>query len=261
VLFCDLVDAAELSERLDLEDASEVIRAYQATCAEVVERFKGHIAQYPGDGLLVYFGFPLTHEDDALRAVHTGLGIIEGVERLNTYLQREKGIRLDVRLGIHTGLVVAGDTSELPILGELNLAARLKELAEPGTIIISNATYRLVQRRFHCQSLGSHSLGGLSQQVVVYRVLKEQEDQYERTPLAGRQQEMGLLLERWAQIGEGMGQVVVLSGEVGIGKSRLVQEVKTHVAGELHAQLECWCWPYYQRLNSRSGELREQEIK
>jgi class 3 adenylate cyclase len=134
-----------LSERLDLEDVSEVLRAYQATCAEVVERFKGHIAQYLGDGLLVYFGYPLTHAVDALRAVRTGLGIIEGLEQLNTCLQREKGIRLDVRLGINTGLVVAGDTSKLPILGELNLAARLKELAEPGTIIISSVTYRLVQ--------------------------------------------------------------------------------------------------------------------
>jgi Adenylate and Guanylate cyclase catalytic domain len=170
------------------------------TAREVVERFKGHIAQYLGDGLLVYFGYPLTHEDDALRAVRTGLGMVEGMERLNTCLQRERGIRLGVRLGIHTGLVVAGDTSELPILGELNLAARLKELTEPGTIIISSATYRLVQRRFHCQALGSHSLGGVCQPVVVYRVLKEQEDQYELTPLVGRQQEMGLLLEHWAQM-------------------------------------------------------------
>jgi TOMM system kinase/cyclase fusion protein len=246
VLFCDLIDAAVLSERLDLEDASEVIRAYQACCAEVVERFEGHIAQYPGDGILVYFGFPLTHEDDAMRAVRTGLGIVEEVERLNMRLQQERGIKLGVRLGIHTGLVVADYTRELPILGELNLAARLKELAEPGAIIISSATYRLVQRRFHCQTLGTHSPGGLSQPVVVYRVLKEQEDQYELTPLAGRQQEMGLLLERWAQMGEGLGQVVLLSGEAGIGKSRLVQEVKAQVAGEPHTQIECRCLPYYQ---------------
>ena len=135
---------------------------------------------------------------------------------------------------------------EPPILGELNLAARLKELADPDTIVISSVTYRLVQRRFHCQALGTHSLGGLSQPVDVYRVLKEQEDQYELTPLVGRQQEMGLLLERWAQMREGMGQVVVLSGEAGIGKSRLVQEVKTHVAGEPHTRLECRCSPYYQ---------------
>jgi TOMM system kinase/cyclase fusion protein len=246
VLFCDLVDAAVLSERLDLEDVSEVIRAYHATCAEVVERFKGHIAQSLGDGLLVYFGYPLAHEDEALRAVRTGLGIVEGMERLNTCLQRERGIRLGVRLGIHTGLVVAGDTRELPILGELNLAARLKELAEPDSIVISSATYRQVQRRFHCQALGIHSLRGLSQPVVVYRVLKEQEDQPAPTPLVGRQQEMGLLLERWALMGEGLGQVVVLSGEAGIGKSRLVQEVKTHVAGEPHTRLECRCSPYYQ---------------
>jgi class 3 adenylate cyclase len=243
VLVCDLVDAAALSERLDLEDVSEVRRAYHATCAEVVDRFEGHIAQSLGDGLLVYFGYPFTHEDEALRAVRTGLGMVEGMEQLNTCLQRERGMRLGVRLGIHTGLVVAGDTRERPLLGELNRAARLKDLAEPGTIISSRATYRLVQRRFHGQALGTHSLGGLSQPVVVCRVLKAPEHHYELSPLVGRQQEMGLLLERWAQMGEGLGQVVVLSGEAGIGKSRLVQEVKAHVAGEPHTRLECRCWP------------------
>jgi TOMM system kinase/cyclase fusion protein len=250
-LFCDLVDAAELSEGFDVEDVNKIIRAYQSTCAEVVEQFGGHIGQYLGDGLLVYFGYPLRHEDDALRAVHTGLGIVEGMDRLNTRLQREMGIKLGVRLGIHTGLVVAGDvgagdTRELPILGELNLGARLKELAEPNTVTISSTTYRLIQRRFHCQALGTHIIGGFSQPVVVYRVLKEREDQYELTPLVGREQELGLLLERWAQVGEGLGQVVMLSGEPGIGKSRLVQEVKMHLAGEPHTPLECRCSPYYQ---------------
>jgi class 3 adenylate cyclase len=246
VLFCDLVDAAVLSERLDLEDASEVIRAYQASFAEVVERFEGHVEPYPGDGLLVYFGFPSTHEDDALRAVRTGLGIIEWVEQLNTHLQREKGVSLGVRLGIHTGMVVAGDRREPPILGALNLVVRLKELADPNAIVISSVTYQLVQRRFHCQALGAHSLGSPSPPIDLYRVLKEKEDPYALTPLVGRQQEMGLLLERWAQIREGMGQVVMLSGEAGIGKSRLVQEIKTHMRGEPHAQLECQCSPYYQ---------------
>ena len=246
MLFCDLVDAAVLSERLDLEDASEIIRAYQASFAEVVERFEGHVAPYPGDGLLVYFGFPSTHEDDALRAVRTGLGIIERVEQLNTRLQREKGVSLGVRLGIHTGMVVAGDRREPPILGALNLVARLKELADPNAIVISRVTYQLVQRRFHCQALGAHSLGSPSPPIDLYRVLREKEDPYALTPLVGRQQEMGLLLERWAQIREGMGQVVMLSGEAGIGKSRLVQEMKTHVGGEPHAQLECQCSPYYQ---------------
>src|SRR5262245_16196819 len=142
VLFCDLVDAAVLSERLDLEDASEIVRAYQASFAEVVERFAGHIAQYPGDGLLVYFGFPSTHEDDALRAVRTGLGIIERAEQLNVSLQREKGVRFGVRLGIHTGMVVAGDRREPPVLGALNLVVRLKDLADPNAIVISSATYQ-----------------------------------------------------------------------------------------------------------------------
>jgi TOMM system kinase/cyclase fusion protein len=246
VLFCDLVDAAVLSERLDLEDASEIIRAYQASFAEVVERFEGHVAPYPGDGLLVYFGFPSTHEDDALRAVRAGLGIVEGVEPLNARLQREKGLSVGVRLGIHTGMVVAGDRPEPPVLGALNLVVRLKELADPNAIVISRATYQLIQRRFHCQALGAHSLGSASTPIDLYRVVREKEDPYALTPLVGRQQEMGLLLERWAQIQEGMGQVVMLSGEAGMGKSRLVQEMHTHVGGERHAQLECQGSPYYQ---------------
>ena len=246
MLFADLVDAAVLSERLDLEDASEIIHAYHASFAEVVEHFEGHVGQYPGDGLLVYFGFPSTHEDDALRAVRTGLGIIERVEQLNMRLQREKGVSLGVRLGIHTGMVVAGDRRDPPVLGALNLVARLQELADPNTIVISSATYQLVQRRFHCQALGAHALGSSSPPIDLYRVITETDDPYALTPLVGRQQEMGLLLERWAQIREGMGQVVMLSGEVGIGKSRLVQELKTHVGDEPHAQFECESSPYYQ---------------
>jgi predicted ATPase len=246
VLFCDLVGAAMLAERLDVEDASEIIRAYHASVSEVVERFEGHVAPYPGDGLLVYFGFPSTHEDDALRAVRTGLGIIERVEELNARLQREKGVSVGVRLGIHTGMVVAGDRGEPPVLGTLSLVTRLNDIADPDAIVISRVTYPLVQRRFHCQALGAHSLGGASLPIELYRVLREKDDPYALTPLVGRQQEMGLLLERWAQIREGLGQVVVLSGEAGIGKSRLVQEMRSHVGGEPHAQLECQSSPYYQ---------------
>jgi class 3 adenylate cyclase/tetratricopeptide (TPR) repeat protein len=252
VLSCALVDSTTLSERLDLEEVGEVIRAYQAACAEVIERYEGHNARYSGDELLVYFGYPQAHEDDAERAVRTGLGIIEGMARLNTRLQRERGIRLSVRLGIHTGLVVAGgmgagDTRDPPILGEpLNLAVRLQESAEHDTVVISGATYRLIERKFNCQALGAHSLRDLAQPIVVYRVLQEREDHYELTRLVGREQEIGLLLERWAQVKEGLGQVVVLSGEPGIGKSRLVQEVKAHVAGEPHTPLDCRCSPYYQ---------------
>jgi predicted ATPase/class 3 adenylate cyclase len=251
VLFCDLMDAAELSERFDIEEVNEVVRTYQATCAEVVERYAGHIGHCLGDRLLVYFGYPIRHEDDALRAVHTGVGIIESIQRLNSRLQQEMGIRLRVRLGIHTGLAVAvdmgaGDRRELPILGELNLGDRLKELGVPDSVTLSSTTYRSVQRRFHCQALGTYSIGGVSRPVVAYQVLKEREDPYELTPLVGREQELGLLLERWAQVGEGLGQVVMLSAEPGLGKSRLVQEVKMHLATEPHTRLECRCSPYHQ---------------
>jgi TOMM system kinase/cyclase fusion protein len=246
VLFCDLVDAAGLSERLDVEDASEIMRAYQAGLAEVVARFEGHVAPYPGDGLLVYFGFPSTHEDDALRAVRTALEIVERVQQLNARLQREKGVSLGVRLAIHTGVVVAGDRREAPILGALNVVTRLNDLADPDAIVISRATYQLVQRRVHCQALAARSPGNAPPPVDLYRVLREKDDPYALTPLVGRQQEMGLLLERWEQVREGLGQVVMLGGEAGIGKSRLVQEIKSHLAGEPHAQLECQCSPYHQ---------------
>jgi len=245
VLFCELVDAAELSERLELEDATDVIRASRAGFAEVVERFEGYVAPYPGDELLVYFGFPSTHEDDALRAVRTGLGIIERLEQMNARLQPEKGVSLGVRLGIHTGMVVAEDRREPPVLGALNLVVRLKDLADPNAIVISRATYQLVQRRFHCQALGAHALGGPSPTIDLYRVLGEKEDPYALTPLVGRQQEMGLMLERWEQTREALGQVVMIGGEAGIGKSRLVQEMKSHVGDEPHALLECQCSPYY----------------
>src|SRR5262245_51646588 len=247
VLLCDLADAAALSERLDLEEASEIIRAYRARFSEVVERFEGHGAPYPGDALLVYFGFPTTHEDDALRAVRAGLEIIEAAEPLKARLQREKGISCGVRLAIHTGMVVAGDRREPPVLGALNLVARLKDLADPDAVVISGVTYHLVERRFHCQALGAFASSGGAPPIDLYRVLREKDDAYALTPMVGRQQEMGLLLERWAQVREGLGQVVMLGGEAGIGKSRLVQEMKSHVGDEPRAQLECQGSPYYQQ--------------
>src|SRR4029453_14575330 len=150
VMFCDLADSTALASRLDPEDLREVVRAYQQTCAAVIQRFDGHIAQYLGDGLLVYFGYPHAHEDDALRAVHAGLEIVAAMRMLNTRLQQERGIRLALRLGIHTGLVVVGEMGggarhEQLALGETpNLAARLKGLAAQNTVVISGATLRLV---------------------------------------------------------------------------------------------------------------------
>ncbi len=260
VLFCDLVDSTALAGRLDPEDLREVVRAYQQTCATVIQRFEGHIAQYLGDGLLVYFGYPQAHEDDAQRAVQTGLGIVEAMGTLNTGLEQAQGLRLAVRVGIHTGLVVVGEIGgagrqEQLALGETpNIAARLQGLAQPDTVVISDRTAHLVEGYFTCQPLGAQELKGLAQPLQVYRVLHASAAQTRLdvaatrglTPLVGRASEVALLQERWAQVKDGMGHVVVLSGEAGIGKSRLVQVLKEHVAGEAHTRWECRCSPYYQ---------------
>jgi class 3 adenylate cyclase/predicted ATPase len=261
VLFCDLVDSTVLASQLDPEELREVVRAYQEACAKVIARFEGHIAQYLGDGLLVYFGYPRAHEDDAQRAVRAGLGMVVALGQLNTRLGQERGLQLTVRLGIHTGMVVVGDVGggarqEQLALGETpNLAARLQGIAAPNTLMISATTYRLLGGFFACQSLGPHLLKGFAQPLEVYQVLYESmaRSRLEAvgttglTPLVGREQEVGLLLERWAQVKEGLGQVVLLSGEAGIGKSRLVQVLTEQVATEPQAWLTpCQCSPYYQ---------------
>jgi TOMM system kinase/cyclase fusion protein len=261
VLFCDLVDSTVLASQLDPEDLREVVRAYQEACAKVIARFEGYIAQYLGDGLLVYFGYPQAHEDDAQRAVRTGLGIVEALGQLNTRLGQERGVHLAVRLGIHTGLVVVGEVGggtrqEQLALGETpNLAARLQGIAAPNTVVISAATQQLLGGFFACQSLGTQRLRGLSQPLEVHQVLYESTARSRLeaaggtglTPLVGREPEVALLLERWAQVKDGLGQVVLLSGEAGIGKSRLVQVLKEHVAAEPQTWLTpCQCSPYYQ---------------
>ena len=261
VLFCDLVDSTGLASQLDPEDLREVVRAYQATCARVIARYDGHIAQYLGDGLLVYFGYPQAHEDDAQRAVRAGLGMIEALGQLNTRLAQAQGVCLAIRLGVHTGLVVVGEVGdssrqEQLALGETpNLAARLQGMAAPNTLVISTATRQLLGGFFACEPLGASLLKGFAQPLEVYQVLYESmaRSRLEAagstglTPLVGREQEVALLRERWAQVKEGLGQVVLLSGEAGIGKSRLVQVLKEQVATEPQAWLTpCQCSPYYQ---------------
>ena len=261
VLFCDLVDATVLASQLDPEELREVVRAYQDTCAKVIARFEGHIAQYLGDGLLVYFGYPLAHEDDAQRAVRAGLGMVEAVGQLNTRLAQERGVSLAVRLGIHTGLVVVGEVGggarqEQLALGETpNLAARLQGLAAPNTLVISAATLPLLGGFFAYQSLGTQLLKGFAQPLEVYQVRYESmatsrlegAGSTGLTPIVGREQEVALLRERWAQVKDGLGQVVLLSGEAGIGKSRLIQVLTEQVATEPQAWLTpCQCSPYHQ---------------
>src|SRR5215468_9324365 len=177
VMFCDLVDSTKLSSQLDPEDLREVVQAYQQTCTDVIERYDGYVAQLLGDGLLVYFGYPMAHEDDTHRAVRTGLGTLNAIGDLNQGLQQTRGIQLALRLGIHTGLVVVGHMGstgrqEQLALGETpNIAARIQGLAAPNTIAMSEATYRLVEGYFTCESLGEHVLRGVSQALNIYRVL------------------------------------------------------------------------------------------
>jgi class 3 adenylate cyclase/predicted ATPase len=260
VMFCDLVDSTKLSSQLDPEEYREVVRAYQSACTEVIHRFDGHVAQLLGDGLLVYFGFPQAHEDDAQRAVRTGLGIFTAMEDLNTGLQQAKGIQLALRVGIHTGLVVVGEMGgagrqEQLALGEVpNVCARIEGLAAPNTIVMSDATYRIVEGYFTCESLGEHTLRGVPHPLKVFRVLAasgassrlDVAQTRGLTPLVGREQEVGLLLERWAEVKAGHGHVALLTGDAGVGKSRLVQVLKDHVAHEPHMRWECRSAEYYQ---------------
>src|SRR5215470_1434537 len=202
VMFCDLVDSTKLSSQLDPEEYREMIHTYQQVCSESITRFDGHIAQLLGDGLLVYFGYPHAHEDDAQRAVRTGLGILDAMEALNNRIEHDKGIRLAVRLGVHTGLVVVGEMGsqgrqEPLALGQVpNVCSRIQGLAAPNTIAMSEATYRLVQGYFECQDLGAQVLRGVTESIHVYQVLRESGatsrldvvQSRGLTPLVGREQ-------------------------------------------------------------------------
>ena len=261
VMFCDIVDSTTLSGRLDPEDFSEVLQSYQASCAAVIERYEGNIAQYLGDGLLVYFGYPLAHEDDAQRAVRAGIDILQAMEGPNASLAADKGTHLSVRIGIHTGGVVVGKMGggrhhEQLAVGEVpNIASRIQGVAEPDTIVISGATYRLAQSAFSFEDLGKHDLKGVQDPAQIYRVLEIQKsDSLERlsagrdtgrTALVGRDSELTLLMERWAQAKESPGQVVMISGEAGIGKSRLVDALRESVTADNASRLVFECSPYY----------------
>lgn len=260
VMFCDLVGSTALSAQLDPEDLREVLQAYQETAAEVINRFEGYIAQYLGDGLLIYFGYPRAHEGEAQNAVRAGLEILDAIQTLNVRLEPDKGVRLAVRIGIHTGLVVVGEMGggsrrEQLALGEApNVAARLEGVAEPGTAVISAATARLVQRAFTLENLGLLDLKGVAEPITAYRVLSLKETEAEEEgisakgvpPLVGRDEEVGLLRRRWEQSKEGLGQVVFIRGEAGIGKSALVETLRAQVIQEGATRITFRCSPYHQ---------------
>jgi class 3 adenylate cyclase/tetratricopeptide (TPR) repeat protein len=255
VMFCDVVDSTALSERLDPEDLLDLMRSYQSVCVGAISSFDGYVAKYLGDGVLAYFGYPAAHEDDAARAARAGLAI---VEKLRCAQLRDS---IHVRVGIHTGLVVAGEmgSGEYPehraIVGETpNFAARLQEQAAPDSVVISPATYNLVAGLFECEEIGQRMLKGISSPSLLYRVVRESQahSRFEvavrsgLTPLVGREHELGLLRERWQDARQGNGQVVLVSGEPGIGKSRLVQMLGQEALTEGAKRLEFRCSPYHQ---------------
>ncbi|WP_166802103.1 ATP-binding protein [Microvirga pakistanensis] len=243
VLFCDLVGSTALSGRLDPEDLREVIGAYQDACVKVAARFDAYVAKFLGDGVLIYFGWPQAHEDDAERAVSAGLALIEAISRLRS----ADNTRLQARIGIATGPVVIGDLAGREaadtVIGETpNLAARLQTLAKPGAVLISPTTRRLVSGLFELEDLGPQRLKGFANAQTVWRVKREIRlpHRFEAkhpvgyTRLVGREEEISLFLHRWQQVKGGEGQIVVLSGPPGIGKSRLVSELRERLRGEAY---------------------------
>ncbi len=273
VLFCDLAGSTALAARLDPEDLREVLRRYQTACATAVERYDGYVAKYMGDGVFVYFGYPRAHEDDAERAIRAALSIVEAVGALEADLA--------VRIGIATGTVVVGDilgegaAEEASVTGETpNLAARLQEVAVPDAIVAAPTTRALVGDLFAFEDLGGQALKGFDAPVRAWRVTGEggAESRFDAvrahglTPLTGRDEELGLVLRRWQQAKDGDGQAVMLSGEAGIGKSRLVDALRERISGEPHFRLRYQCSPYHansalypiiQRLERAAGITRE----
>ena len=262
VMFCDMVGSTKLAEQLDPEDWLEVLRAYQVACAEVVSRYEGHIAKYIGDGMLVYFGHPNAHEDDPRRSVLAGLGFVRAIDALNDRLEARHGIRLQIRIGIHTGLVVVGQVGagetleENAIVGETpNIAARLEAIAPPDGVVISHTTRHLVQGLFALTDMGLQQLKGVSQLVPVSLVSGELEEvssfgvraRRGLTPLVGRQAEIMRLEEIWQEAVQGSGGVVLVTGEPGVGKSRLLETFKQSLsnAETPHQRLQYQCSAYH----------------
>jgi class 3 adenylate cyclase/tetratricopeptide (TPR) repeat protein len=254
VMFCDLVGSTPLSTRFDPEDLREIVGAYHRCVAETVGRFGGFVAKYMGDGVLIYFGYPQAREDDAERAARAGLAVIDAVGRLATQEP------LNVRIGIATGLVVVGDlvgagaAQERGVVGETpNLAARLQALARPGTLVVADSTRRQIGTLFEIEDLGPQPLAGFAEPQHAWRVVGEsgvvsrfEALRSEATPLVGRDEELDVLLRRWEQAKSGEGRVVLVSGEPGIGKSRLTAALSQRIETEPHTRLRYFCSPHDQ---------------
>lgn len=256
VMFCDLVGSTALSARLDPEDMREIVSAYHRCCTDLITRAGGFVAKYMGDGVLAYFGYPQAHEDDAERAVRAGLALVDAMPKLKPAVN----VPLQVRVGIATGLVVVGDligagtAQEQAVVGETpNLAARLQAIAEPATVIIADSTRKLLGNLFELQDLGARDLKGIARPARAWAALRTSlvQSRFDAlhtnglTPLVGREEEFELLFRRWSKAKMGEGQVVLLSGEAGIGKSRLTAAVLERLATEPHTRLRYFCSPQH----------------
>ena len=276
-MFCDLVGSTELSTKFDPEVLREMMGAYQTAAGAVIDSYDGHVAQYLGDGLMVYFGWPHAHEDDAVRAVQAGLEVIEAVKKLDVPTE------LSVRVGIATGPVVVGETGggdpSVPktAVGETpNLAARVQGMAEPDTVAIGGITRGLIGAAFELDSLGAHVLKGIANPVELYRVVgdKGAESRFEATyadhltPVVGRDSEIALQLDRWQRAKDGEGQVILLSGEPGIGKSRLIHMLREKLAEDTYTPVRYQCsthhsnsafYPAIDQLERAAGFTRDDD--
>ncbi len=256
VVFCDLVGSTALSAQLDPEDLREILHEFQSCCSDAIRRYEGHVARFSGDGVLAYFGFPSAHEDDAERAVKAALQMVESVSALATRV----GQKLEVRIGIATGLVVVGDligdgsAREFALVGEApNLAARLQALASPNQILVAPSTRRLLGGLFEFADLGDHRIKGLDHQVRVWRVVRpgsvasrfEARQSAHLTPLIGRDAELNLLHEQYLHAKRGHGRLTVISGEPGIGKSRLTMALRQRLSGEAYRLISFQCSSYH----------------
>src|SRR5436190_2348454 len=253
VMFCDLVGSTQLSEKLDPEDLQKLLDAYRGKCSTAIRRYGGEVARYFGDGVMAFFGWPRAHEDDAVRAIHAALEIVSGVTKI------PGPVTLTCRVGVCSGPVVVGEigdsgTWSMDAVGETpNIAARLQTLAAANTVLISESTRRLVSAAFDFQDLGLQELKGVTEPIHLYSVLsaKNTASRFEAahtgslTPLIGRASELSLLLDRWQKVKEGDGQVILLSGIPGVGKSRLLHELKSHIQQEPHVLLHHQCSPYH----------------
>src|SRR5262245_33461675 len=246
VLFCDLAGSTEIAARLDPEDWRETVAGYQRAASEAIDRYGGHVAKYLGDGVMAFFGYPEAHDDDAERAVRAGLVLLDAIARLNQHASHPK---LATRVGIHSGAVVvgAGAGKEADVFGDApNIAARVQEVAAPDTVVVTDDTHRLVSGLFVVEGLETPALKGVERPLQIYRVIQPSgvRGRLEAAAVArgltrfvGREDELRLLMSRWERTLDGEGQVALIIGEAGIGKSRLVQCFNERITATPHTSL------------------------